>query len=254
MSEARHPEPFGDRLLRLSDRVYGYLEDFLTAVAALFIFVLMLLGVGEVIGRRLLNKPIPGHIDIVEVMMITFTMLAIAYCQRHGGHIRMELLVSKLRGRVMWAVELFGILVALFLIYFIIQGAWSHFLRSLQIGDSTLDIQLPTWPSKLLAAVALAVLWGRLWLQLWAYIRMLLRPDADPIAIPVTKGVIDQAREEIDSSLGRLVDDHLDDSVAAAIPPRQPKPSQPPEGEHTAEGDTAPRDESGRDRTPPRES
>lgn len=201
MSRQASGAPAGDRLLAAGDRLYARVENALNFVAAFFIFFLMLLGVTEVLARRLFNFPIPGHIDIVEVIMVTFAMLGLAYCQRLGGHVRMEILVVRLRGRAMWLIELFGILVALFIIGVLVEGTWQHFLRAWRFGDSTLDIELPTWPSKLLAPVALAALWLRLAIQLWAYLRLLIRPDAPPLAVPQTKGLLDQAQEE-----ARMVD------------------------------------------------
>jgi C4-dicarboxylate transporter, DctQ subunit len=201
MTESGQRASAGDRVLRAIDRFHARLENALNFVAAAFIFFLMFLGVAEVLSRRLMGIPIPGHIDIVTLIMATFALLGAAYCQRLGGHIRMEILVSRLRGRTMWIVEAFGIVVALFIIGVLIEGTWYHFLRSWQIGDSTLDIRLPTWPSKLLAPLALAVLWLRLWIQLWGYLRLIAAPDADHLAVPETKGVLDTAREEAEAAL-----------------------------------------------------
>lgn len=183
-------------MLAFVDRIYARLENALNFVGAFFIFFLMMMGVTEVFARRILGMPIPGHIDIVEIIMVTFAMLGLAYCQRYGGHVRMEILVVQLRGRWMWAIELFGVLVALFIVTMLIHGSWAHFMRAWSIGDSTLDIQLPTWPSKLVAPIALTVLWFRILIQIWGYVRLLIYPNAAPLAVPVTKGVYDQAREE----------------------------------------------------------
>lgn len=188
--------PYGGGLLGFCDRAYARIENALNFVAAFFIFFLMMMGVTEVIARRFLGFPIPGHIDVVEIIMVTFAMLGIAYCQRQGGHVRMEILVASLRGRAMWILELFGVLVALFLVTYLIQGSWAHFMRAWSIGDSTLDIEIPTWPSKLLAPIALTALWLRLLIQMWAYIRLIIYPDAPPLAVPITKGVYEQAKEE----------------------------------------------------------
>lgn len=201
MTESGQRASAGDRVLGAVDRLHARLENALNLVAAVFIFLLMLLGVTEVLSRRLLGIPIPGHIDIVTLIMATFALLGVAYCQRLGGHIRMEILVSRLRGRTMWIVEAFGIVVALFIIGVLIEGSWYHFMRAWQIGDSTLDIRLPTWPSKLLVPIALAVLWLRLWIQLWGYLRLAFVPDAEPLAVPETKGTLDSAREEAEAAL-----------------------------------------------------
>ncbi len=184
------------------DRVVAKLENFLNYIAAIFIFMLMFLVVGEVIGRSFFNAPIPGTIDMVEVGIAAFAFLGAAYCQRFGSHVRMELLVSRLRGRVMWAAEAAAILISLAYILVIIDKSWEHFLRAYQLGDSTMDIYITVWPSKILVPIGLSVLALRLALQLWGYLRLVGDPDAEQIAIPITLGVREQAEEEIREALG----------------------------------------------------
>ena len=60
----------------------------------------------------------------------------------------------------------------------LIYASFTNFLRAFQIGDSTMDIKLPTWPAKLMVPLALSVLWLRLGLQIWGYLRMIADPDA----------------------------------------------------------------------------
>ena len=185
-----------------TDRVVAKVENFLNYIASIFIFLLMLLVVGEVIGRSFFNRPIPGTIDMVEVAIATFAFLGAAYCQRFGSHVRMELVVSRLRGRLMWAVEATAILISLVYILVIIDKSWEHFLRAYELGDSTMDIYITVWPSKLLVPIGLSVLALRLAIQLWGYLRLTANPDAEHIAVPVTLGVREQAQEEIREALG----------------------------------------------------
>ena len=44
----------------------------------------------------------------------------------------------------------------------LIYASFTNFLRAYSIGDSTMDIRLPTWPAKLMVPLALTVLWLRL--------------------------------------------------------------------------------------------
>ena len=44
----------------------------------------------------------------------------------------------------------------------LIYASFTNFLRAYSIGDSTMDIKLPTWPAKLMVPLALSVLWLRL--------------------------------------------------------------------------------------------
>src|SRR5690606_23526719 len=105
MASTTHMPPPGGGALGAVDRFVARIEHLFYFVAALVIFMLMFFMVAEVLGRKLLNNPIPGAIDWIEVSMATFAFMGAAYCQRLGGHIRMELVISRLHGRLLWAIE-----------------------------------------------------------------------------------------------------------------------------------------------------
>lgn len=179
------------------DRTYSRLEDALNLFAAGFIFFLMLLATVQVVSRKLLNLPIPGYIDYAEQSIAIFAFLGIAYCQRLGGHVRMELLLDKLkRGRLLWLAEAITTLAALIIVVLLARYSFDHFLRAWQIGDSTIDINLPVWPSKLLVSLALVIVAGRLLIQLAGFIRLVLHPKAEPVAVPLIAEVTELAAQE----------------------------------------------------------
>ena len=190
----------GGATLSMFDVRLGRVETFFNLVAAACIFVLMFLGMAQVLGRQLLARPINGYIDFVELSMATFAFLGIAYCQRLGGHVRMEMFLKMTSGRVRWALEVFGTLIALFVIAVLIWYGFDHFLRAYRLGDSTIDAELPVWPSKLLVPVSFALLWLRLLLQRVAYLRLVLNPSAAPVAIPRAMTAEEIAAQEIEGA------------------------------------------------------
>ncbi|MHC5654667.1 TRAP transporter small permease subunit [Stappia sp. ICDLI1TA098] len=183
------------------------LENAFNMIAAASILVLMLLAVVQIVGRNLFNWPVPGFIDITEQAMAVFAFMGIAYCQRVGGHIRMELFLGKLSGRSMWIAEMVGVFAIWLVVAALIYGSWYHFYRSWELGDSSIDIALPTWPSKLVIPVALSLLLLRLTLQLWGYWRLVRDPSAVPIAVPVIADVETAAKHEIEEAFGDEADD-----------------------------------------------
>jgi C4-dicarboxylate transporter DctQ subunit len=193
----------GTAALAAAHRVWARLEDVMNLIAAAAIFFLMFVGVFQVIGRTAFNTAIHGYIDYMEQASALFAFLGIAYAQRVGAHIRMDLLLRGLSLRFLWAMELFAVLIALIVITVLIDTTWLNFLRAFQLGDSTIDIKLPTWPTKLLVPVVLAVLWVRLVLQSLDYLRLIRHPDAQPIAVPVIETIEVQAQHEIEEALGR---------------------------------------------------
>ena len=189
-------------VLKAADRWLSRVEDILDLTAAFFIVFLMMFAVTQVISRKLFNYPLWGYVDIVEIIMVTFAFLGISYCQRLGGHIRMELLVRHLRGRALWLFEIVGTIVGLGIILVLLWYGFTHFLRAFQLGDSTIDREIILWPAKLVIPIAFAVLSARLLIQFFAYTRLALHPDAEPVAIPVIEKFEEMAQHEIEGAIG----------------------------------------------------
>jgi TRAP-type C4-dicarboxylate transport system permease small subunit len=193
----------GTAALTAAHRIWARLEDGMNLVAAGAIFFLMFVGVFQIIGRTAFNTAIYGYIDYMEQASALFAFLGISYAQRVGAHIRMDLLLRGFSMRFLWSMELFAVLVALVVITILVDTTYENFLRAYQLGDSTIDIKLPIWPTKLLVPVVLAVLWVRLVLQAIDYARLVRHPDAPPIAVPVIETIEVQAKNEIEEALGR---------------------------------------------------
>ncbi len=189
-------DAFGRQLDR-ADGLLGIAENGLNLFAGGLIFALMLLGVAQIVLRTVFDAPIFGYIDIVEVSMVGFAVLSIAFVQRVGGHVRMELVIGRLRGRWLWGAEAVGTALAAFIVGVLIPYSWRHFGRAFEFGDSTIDIELVTWPAKLAVPIALGVLLLRLLLQLAGYLRLVVHPDLEPVAVPVIKDAAAQAEAEI---------------------------------------------------------
>ncbi len=190
--------------LRFFDRWIGHVEDWFTLAAAICIFGLMFLGIAQVFGRQLFDVPVPGYIDFVELSMATFAFLGIAYCQREGGHVRMDLFVKMAKGRSHWLMELFSTLLPLALVGVLIYYGWDHFMRAYDSGDSTIDMELVVWPSKLLVPVSFGLLFLRLLVQAAGYLRLVQHPDREPVGVPRMLTVEDLARREIEESIGEV--------------------------------------------------
>ncbi len=199
---ASHSVLQDDSRLSRADRLFLKLETLLNLVGGVVIFLLVFLATTNILGRWLFTMPVSGYIDWVEQAMAFFAFLGIAYTQREGGHIRMDIVVGHLRGRWLWLSELISVLLMLAITLILIYGSYLHFLRAYQIGDSSLDINLPTWPAKLVVPVALSVLVLRLLLQLWGYARAIRQGGDSPVAVPLIEDAAAVAAAEAESLLG----------------------------------------------------
>jgi TRAP-type C4-dicarboxylate transport system permease small subunit len=197
-----------DTLISKADQFLYKIEGKLALLSGLAVFSLMLLAVISVSGRHLINQPLPGYVDWIEQAMPLIAFMGIAFTQRDGGHIRMDILISKLRGRALWTVEFITVLLILLVMLLITWGSWAHFHRSFDLSapmwsrDSSMDIALPLWPAKLLAPVAFGVLCLRCVVQLCAYAKAIIYNETSPVGVPFIEDAATQAAKEADSVSG----------------------------------------------------
>lgn len=195
-------EPPAPALTKVN-RWLSLLEDNLNLIAAFAIFFLMFVGVAQILGRSIFGVAIYGYIDYMEQASVLFAFFGIAYCQRHGSHVRMDLILRGFSMRWLWIMEAVAAVVALIVVVMLVYASFQNFLRAYNLGDSTMDIKLPIWPSKLVVPCMLGVLALRLIVQIWDYIRLARYPEAAPIAVPMIETAEEQARNEIEDALGR---------------------------------------------------
>jgi TRAP-type C4-dicarboxylate transport system permease small subunit len=188
--------------LSLADRLLFRLEALLNLLGGIVILLLVLLATTNVLGRWLFSLPVTGYVDWIEQAMAFMAFLGLAYTHRLGGHIRMDIVIGQLRGRLLWLAELLSVVLMLLLTLTLIYGSYLHFWRAYDLGDSSLDINLPTWPAKFVVPFALTILALRLIVQLWGYARALLRDDDAPVAVPLIESAADVAAKEAEAVMG----------------------------------------------------
>jgi TRAP-type C4-dicarboxylate transport system permease small subunit len=198
-----------DSRLSLADRLFFRLESLLNLIGGIAIFLLVILATVNVLGRWLLSMPIDGYVDWVEQTMAYIAFLGIAYTKRLSGHIRMDILIGQLHGRLLWFAELISVLLMLLVTLILIYGSYLHFWRAYDIGDSSLDINLPTWPAKLVVLIALSVLAIRLMLQIWGYARAFKEGGEQPVAVPLIENAATVAAKEAELVMGERKDNGI---------------------------------------------
>ncbi|WP_299191150.1 TRAP transporter small permease subunit [uncultured Litoreibacter sp.] len=195
-------------LLSRLDRMLLPLERFMALISGLAVFSLMFLAAYSVTGRKFFASPMMGYVDYIEAAMPIIAIMGVSYVQRDGSHIRMDMLVGALKGRFLWFFELVSVLLILLLIVALIWGGWAHFDRSFDMTkplwsrDSSIDVGIPIWPSKLVVPLAFGVLCARLLLQIWGYGRAFVLGLENPVAVPLTLTVAEQAMLEAEALEG----------------------------------------------------
>ncbi len=196
-----------DTRLSQIDRVLYRVEMALGFISGLAVFALMVLAVVSVGGRNFFNQPLSGYVDWIEQAMPLIAFMGIAFVQRDGGHIRMDMVIGAVRGRVLYGFEIITTLAMLGFMVLMVWGTWAHFQRSIDLSapwwsnDSSIDIALPLWPAKLLVPVAFSVLSLRLALQIVLYIKAFWQRDMRPVGLPVILSPAEKAAMQSQSVL-----------------------------------------------------
>ena len=196
-------------LLSRLDKGLLKLETLFAFFSGLAAFSLMFLAVYSVAGREFFASPMLGYVDWIELLMPVIAIMGVAYVQRNGIHIRMDIIIGQMSGRLLWAIEFIGILLILILMLALVWGSWAHFDRSFDMSkplwsrDSTIDVGLPIWPAKLIVPLAFGLLCLRLVLQAGGYGRAFVLGLDRPVAVPLHQSVAQQAAAEADQLQGR---------------------------------------------------
>jgi len=121
----------------------------------------------SVIGRALLNKPIPGDIEITQMGIALAISLCLPWCQLRGANIIVDFFTQKIASSTRRWLDAFGclLLVAMYVLLAWRTGAGASAVR--EAGETSMIISLPMWwayaalaPGLFLAGlIALAQAW-----------------------------------------------------------------------------------------------
>jgi TRAP-type C4-dicarboxylate transport system permease small subunit len=165
------------------NRVLWRIETSLSLVSAALILFAMLFVVAEVVLRNpfTFNSPIPGHLELSELLMPAIIYLAFSYNQGTGGNVRMTLAIDALSPRVRRAAEIavnvLSIGVCAVLAYYSGKHAWRAFV----VGDVTMSPPYyVVWPAALMAPVGLTLVSLRLYLETLRLVAPRTLPGSEP--------------------------------------------------------------------------
>jgi TRAP-type C4-dicarboxylate transport system permease small subunit len=123
---------------------------------------LMLLTVGDVVGRSFFDKPIPGAFELSEYMLAVIVLLGAAYTQQVKGHVGVDFLTSRYSGKTRAIFQTVTSFAGLVIIAILV---WQGYLEGIHETAVSDQLRVPQWPFKLLVAVGGLFLWLELLLD-----------------------------------------------------------------------------------------
>jgi len=144
----------------------------LSYVGMFFLIPMMLLTSGEVVGRALWSRPIPGSMELSSYLLAIFILLGIAYTHQVKGQVRVTMLVSRLPERVALLLDVITTLLSLFIIAIMTWQGWVVGMEERTVSDM---LRIPQFPFRLLVSLAGFFLCLELLLDLTDSLRKLVK-------------------------------------------------------------------------------
>ena len=163
------------------NRLAWRIENALSLISATLILFTMLLVSAEVISRKFFNMPIPGQLELGELLMPPIIFLAIAYTQSTGGHVRMTIVIDHMppdwRHVTEIAVKILSI--AIYAILFLYSAKYAY--RTWQFQDVTMSPPyFLIWPSAAMVPVGIFLVSLRVYLEVLHLLFPKLLPGTEP--------------------------------------------------------------------------
>ena len=126
--------------------VWGSPERLLNGVAllgGLVLFGLVLLVSTAVFARYVLNQPILGDQELVEIGMALVVMAAMPLTTFQNGHIRVDILDHRIGAMGRFAGDIFARVVSCIVLVLLVRKSWDKMLDAHEYDDVTNMIEIP---------------------------------------------------------------------------------------------------------------
>jgi TRAP-type C4-dicarboxylate transport system permease small subunit len=119
----------------------------LTGAVLVVLFVMFFVG-AEVLMRYAFNSPIPGHLELSELLAPIIVFLGISYTQATHGHVGMDLVLDKLSPGARRYAQMMTLLVSIFICSVLAYFSGRNALQLWRFDDVTMTPPyFKTWPS-----------------------------------------------------------------------------------------------------------
>jgi C4-dicarboxylate transporter, DctM subunit len=138
-------------------------ENASNAVSSVIIVFMMLLTTVDVCLRYVFNSPLPGVFILCEMLMVGTVYLAAAYVQQQKGHVRVDIVIEKLKGAPRISLELATLILALVAFGLVLWQSAVYAWDAWITDDHTMGlVEYPVWPAKAVLTVGIGLLCLRL--------------------------------------------------------------------------------------------
>ncbi len=153
--EALHaPCTLIDKLSQKCKRITSPMMTF----SCIVVFLIMILTVADVSGRFLLNMPVKGSMEIMEILMVLAMFPVFVWIEHQDSHLRVDLLTGYMNPGWQAVMDVFGKMTSVVFLFVLSWELWQQALTKYHHAENTLIWHLPIFPFLMVAALSLLLL------------------------------------------------------------------------------------------------
>jgi TRAP-type C4-dicarboxylate transport system permease small subunit len=138
---------------------YGRLLHAFGLVAAVSIFIMMILVVANILGRYLFNKPIAGAFEVTEALLVVIIMLALAVTQYQDAHIRVTIVTRRMPPYWAHIARIFSLALGAVFFAWCAYATWLFAAQSYSFNEQEWGtITFPLYPFKFVVFIGVVLL------------------------------------------------------------------------------------------------
>lgn len=134
------------------------LTDGCFAAGMIWVLVMMLLTAVDVTGRYAFSSPVPGSIEMSELMLALFGMLGMGYTERMNANVRVTILEKVLPGRLLAGLNTLVYLLSAGIMAILVYQGWLMAIEEYHYKTMSDNLGIPTYPFHFLLSLSSAVL------------------------------------------------------------------------------------------------
>jgi len=147
-------------MIRFADNFSEWVSRILLIVSCILLLAMMLHITGDVARRFFFNRSLPATLEMVTYYyMVGAVFLAMAYVEKRGEHIRVDLFAQMFPRKFQLVLYIFGGLVCLLFFFLLAWQGYVDAVRATDRGERVMSrYQFYIWPSRWAIPVGIGAL------------------------------------------------------------------------------------------------
>lgn len=145
------------RVCAIAQKVVRRAYRTLSVLVAVMLLLMMILAIGDVVGRYLFNSPLKGASEVIELMLGTVVFSALPLVTLRQEHVTIDLLTGAFRGKAEVSQRALIELLAAACYFVLAYNMWFHAEFMRQSNDITHVLRIPIFPVPYAMSMVLAV-------------------------------------------------------------------------------------------------